>query len=229
MSREPWVTTPRRSHRSPAVGGAAAELGELFRPRLQPLADEVIDAIRASIPAYARPLHGAFGEGFRRGVFRGLEQFVELLERSGRRELPDPSVYVALGRLRGARGTHARVAAVGLPDRRAAGVAEDRRRGARGRASTPTPSRCSPRRSSPTSTSSRQSRRRAGPRSAPRPPGETERRRAALVGLLTRRPPAGAGGGRGGRARGGLGTAGAARRDRLDEPRTRRTAMWDRA
>lgn len=47
---------------------------------LPTLADEVIDAIGAEVPIYARPLEGNFGAGVRRGVQDALKGFLELLE-----------------------------------------------------------------------------------------------------------------------------------------------------
>jgi hypothetical protein len=44
------------------------------------VADEVIAAIGAEVPVYARPLEGNFGHGVRRGVQDALRGFVELLE-----------------------------------------------------------------------------------------------------------------------------------------------------
>src|SRR4051794_41285471 len=53
-------------------------------------------AIAAEVPAYARPLEGAFGRGLRVGVDEALRQFVALIRdpAAGR----DQGVYRALGR-----------------------------------------------------------------------------------------------------------------------------------
>lgn len=85
LDRRPWEALP-------------AELAELFRPRLEPLAAEIVEAIRASIPAYSRPMEGPFGDAFEASVLGGLEQFVDLLEHPGARERPGRRLYVALGR-----------------------------------------------------------------------------------------------------------------------------------
>jgi hypothetical protein len=85
IDRRPWEALP-------------AELAQLFRPRLEPLAEDIVVAIRASIPAYSRPMEGAFGNAFSAGVLGALEQFVDLLEHPGARERPGRGLYVALGR-----------------------------------------------------------------------------------------------------------------------------------
>lgn len=72
---EPWRQLP-------------SEFGELFRPHVAALSDEVIAAIRERVPAYHRPLRGRFGAGIRQGVEVALTQFADLvadpeLDRSG--------------------------------------------------------------------------------------------------------------------------------------------------
>jgi PucR C-terminal helix-turn-helix domain len=82
---EPWEALPRET--------AAA-----LRPALEPTVEKVIDAIRGAVPAYAQPLEGAFGEGFRTAVAYALSQFLDKLEGSS----PEPSrgrdIYFDLGR-----------------------------------------------------------------------------------------------------------------------------------
>ncbi len=82
---EPWRAIPPR-------------IGELIRPHVPALSDEVIEAIRERVPAYRRPLRGRFGAGIRGGVAEALAQFVDLvadpeLDRAG-----GDAVYRALGR-----------------------------------------------------------------------------------------------------------------------------------
>jgi hypothetical protein len=75
-------------------------LSQALWPLLPTLADEVIAAIGAEVPIYARPLEGNFGQGVRRGVQDALRGFLELLER-GDREGASPehrSVSFELGR-----------------------------------------------------------------------------------------------------------------------------------
>jgi hypothetical protein len=70
-----------------------------LQAELPVLAEEVLAAIATEVPAYARPLEGAFGQGVRRGVQIALSHFLELTEGD-----PDASpqlgrdVYVELGR-----------------------------------------------------------------------------------------------------------------------------------
>ena len=69
-----------------------------WSPELPALADEIIDAIRAEVPAYARPLEGAFGQAVRRGVGEALAQFDELARTPEADRAAGRNVYVALGR-----------------------------------------------------------------------------------------------------------------------------------
>ncbi len=86
LDRTPWEALP-------------AELAALFRPRVEPLAREIVAAIREAVPAYRRPLEGAFGRAIQTGALRSLGQFVDMMERPPRtRELPERQLYVALGR-----------------------------------------------------------------------------------------------------------------------------------
>jgi PucR C-terminal helix-turn-helix domain len=82
MSDQPWHELP------PAIAG-------VLRPVLNEVAEEVIEAVR-TVPAYARPLEGAFGEGLRGGVEEGLGHFLAEIEAGG--PIPRTDVYVALGR-----------------------------------------------------------------------------------------------------------------------------------
>ena len=202
-----------RSHRSPALGGPARRARRSCSgPGLEPLADEIIDAIRASIPAY----DAAAARRVRRGLparrlprrwssssscsstpGAGAAGPEHVRRRSGGGEAREGRTLESLlsAYRIGARLAWRKIADEGRevgPRRRHARAA---RRG-----------------------DLRLHRRAVGrlregwaeERSAAA--GEIERRRAALVGLLTQSPPAGAGGGRGGRARGGLGAAGASSR-----------------
>ncbi|HVS28434.1 MAG TPA: helix-turn-helix domain-containing protein [Solirubrobacteraceae bacterium] len=73
-------------------------LGEILRPTLPALADEVIDAVRQSVPAYADPLRGSYGRNMRVGVEQALRGFLELIESGeGDSRLPEREVYVRLG------------------------------------------------------------------------------------------------------------------------------------
>ena len=81
----PWEALP--------PGTAAA-----LRPGLATTADEMIDAIREAVPAYARPLEGRFGSGIRTGVIRALEQFVSAVEGNRLRPGQGRDIYFELGR-----------------------------------------------------------------------------------------------------------------------------------
>jgi hypothetical protein len=60
--------------------------------------EEIIEEIRRAVPAYARPLEGAFGEAIRTGVERALWDFVDDVEGKPREEDPGRDIYVMLGR-----------------------------------------------------------------------------------------------------------------------------------
>lgn len=85
MSPRPWEDLP---------AGIAATL----RVGLPDVGEEMIAAIRHDVPAYARPLEGAFGQGIRTGVGQALAQFVDLIERPDLDLSPGRAVYRNLGR-----------------------------------------------------------------------------------------------------------------------------------
>jgi hypothetical protein len=82
---EPWARLP------PSVGA-------VLRPGIPQVSDEIIDAIREGVPAYAQPLEGAFGRGVRLVVERALTEFVDLVEEPDRDGSAGRDVYVRLGR-----------------------------------------------------------------------------------------------------------------------------------
>jgi hypothetical protein len=83
QDERPWSTLPAR-------------LGEILRPGLPVLADEIIAAIAVAVPEYDRPLRGDFGRGIRTGVEQALSEFVDLLGSPD--AAPRGGVYRALGR-----------------------------------------------------------------------------------------------------------------------------------
>src|SRR3712207_45667 len=83
--------TDRIVERLPA--DALAVLG----PQLPALVEEIIDAIRTEVPAYARPLGGGFGEAVRHGVEEALGRFAAWTQDPGARRRGD-GIYVDLGR-----------------------------------------------------------------------------------------------------------------------------------
>jgi hypothetical protein len=80
----PWEDLPR---------GLAASLAD----GVETTGEEVVQAIRAGVAAYDRPLDGEFGAGLRGGVGRALQQFLGLI---GRADAPaiDLRLYRDLGR-----------------------------------------------------------------------------------------------------------------------------------
>ncbi|EFC79096.1 PucR family transcriptional regulator [Parafrankia sp. EUN1f] len=76
-------------------------LSESLAHGLEQLGEEIIAAIAAEVPAYARPLEGSFGRGVRRGVEEALARFLALVE-AGPGAAGDLAtsrdVYVRLGR-----------------------------------------------------------------------------------------------------------------------------------
>ena len=75
-----------------------AEAVAAVQPRLPALVEEIVEAIAAEVPAYARPLEGAFGETVRRGVEEALARFVELVLHGDPGGGTGRGVYIALGR-----------------------------------------------------------------------------------------------------------------------------------
>jgi hypothetical protein len=72
-------------------------LATALRPSLARTVDEIIEAIRYTVPAYARPLEGAFGTALRAGVERALGDFLDEVEGKDV-EAGRGGLYVALGR-----------------------------------------------------------------------------------------------------------------------------------
>lgn len=70
----------------------------MMRPHIPAARDAIIEAIRAEVPAYARPLEGAFGAGVRTGVEQALDEFVALVEEPEYDRSQGREVYAALGR-----------------------------------------------------------------------------------------------------------------------------------
>jgi hypothetical protein len=86
LSERPWTALP-------------AELATALRPGVPGTAAEILDAIREAVPAYARPLEGAFGQAMRDGVERALSDFLADVEGSSSQVSPSGSdIYVELGR-----------------------------------------------------------------------------------------------------------------------------------
>ena len=76
-----------------------AEIGHRLRPALPSVVAEVIDTIAQEVPAYSRPLEGAFGTDVRRGTEVALSRFLDLPgSTQPALESSDRDVYLALGR-----------------------------------------------------------------------------------------------------------------------------------
>ena len=90
MTNQPWhAVTDQPWHELPS------EIARVLRPRLADVADEMIDAVR-TVPAYARPLEGPFGEGILAGVQEALRHFLAEIEAGG--PVVRSDVYRTLGR-----------------------------------------------------------------------------------------------------------------------------------
>ncbi len=85
VDSEPWRALPSR------VAG-------LIEPELDAVTAEILAAIAAEVPEYARPLEGSFGRGVRRGVSEALRQFVALIGDPEAGRGVGREVYVDLGR-----------------------------------------------------------------------------------------------------------------------------------
>lgn len=59
------------------AGVLPRRLADILRPELASLATEIVDEIRAKIPAYARPLDGPYGKSIRAGVQHATTLFID--------------------------------------------------------------------------------------------------------------------------------------------------------
>src|SRR5687768_14179940 len=90
------MNTPERAHLQ-ALSPVSNSLATTLRATLPALGDEIIAAIRDSVPEYARPLEGSFGRGVRAGVGEALTRFVDDIERPGADPRRWRAVYFNLG------------------------------------------------------------------------------------------------------------------------------------
>src|SRR5918999_3429898 len=74
------------------------EAADVLRPVLPGLADDIIAAIAAEVPGYARAMTGRFGEAVRVGVEVALNRFVDMLADPGADVTRAQDTYVNLGR-----------------------------------------------------------------------------------------------------------------------------------
>src|SRR4051794_24530237 len=93
-----------------------AEAAAVLRPVLPGLADEMIRAIAAEVPDYARAMEGEFGRVVRLGVESALGRFVDLIEDPTGDDGRGRATYVNLGRgeMRAGRSLDALLAAYRL-------------------------------------------------------------------------------------------------------------------
>src|SRR3954463_5094785 len=89
--REPALLTTTRLPKGSAVSDA-------LRPAVPRLVDEMIDAIRAEIPAYDRPLPGDFGDRVLGSTTASVERFLALIAGEERDVRGRSDLYVELGR-----------------------------------------------------------------------------------------------------------------------------------
>jgi hypothetical protein len=85
LADRPWVSLP-------------AGVADALRPELPALADEIVAAISAGVPDYARPLEGPFGRALRTGVEEALGQFAAAVEDPEAARADGRETYVNLGR-----------------------------------------------------------------------------------------------------------------------------------
>jgi hypothetical protein len=89
--REPALIDITRLPEGPAVSAA-------LRPAVPRLIEEMIEALRAEIPAYDRPLRGDFGERVRGSTTASVERFLALIAGEERDPRAHSDLYVELGR-----------------------------------------------------------------------------------------------------------------------------------
>ena len=73
------------------------ETGDLLRPYLPIVVDDVLATIAAEVPSYVRPIEGRFGENLRLGVEVALTRFLDLPGTMAPALGADRAVYVRLG------------------------------------------------------------------------------------------------------------------------------------
>ena len=89
--REPALLAITDLPGGPAVSAA-------LKPAVPRLVDEMIDAIRAEIPAYDRPLQGDFGQRVRGSTTASVDRFLALIAGEERDARGRSDMYVELGR-----------------------------------------------------------------------------------------------------------------------------------
>ena len=75
-----------------------AELRPILEPELGTISEEIIRSIARAIPAYRRPMRGAFGRGVQTAIDQALRQFLDQMGHPIPAERPGREVYLDLGR-----------------------------------------------------------------------------------------------------------------------------------
>jgi hypothetical protein len=78
--------------------GAQTSIGDVLRPVLPEVADEIVAVIRAELPPYDAAFAGPYEQVIRDGVERALRRFADVVEDPGRADAVDRQVNVGLGR-----------------------------------------------------------------------------------------------------------------------------------
>src|SRR3954454_16638151 len=96
-----------------------ADAGNVLRPVLPSLADEIIVAIAREVPDYARAMDGEFGQVVRVAIERALGRFIDLIEDPSSDDGRGRATYVDLGRgeMRAGRSLEALLSAYRLGSR----------------------------------------------------------------------------------------------------------------
>src|SRR3954454_5070875 len=81
------------------VAGAALppSAADALRPALPGLADDIVAAIAAEVPGYARPMEGRFGQVVRFGEQFALNRFIDMLVSEHAEDATARDTYVRLG------------------------------------------------------------------------------------------------------------------------------------
>jgi hypothetical protein len=75
-----------------------AELRPILEPELGTISADIIRSIARAIPAYRRPMRGAFGRGVQTAIDQALRQFLDQMGHPIPAERPGREVYLDLGR-----------------------------------------------------------------------------------------------------------------------------------
>jgi hypothetical protein len=75
-----------------------AELRRILEPELGTISEDIIRSIARAIPAYRRPMRGAFGRGVQTAIDQALRQFLDQMGHPIPAERPGREVYLDLGR-----------------------------------------------------------------------------------------------------------------------------------